>query len=49
MTASDKEWQRVVQRMTTSGTKNDSEWKGVTTSGTVSDKEWQRVTTNDNE
>ena len=45
MTTSDKEWQRVVQRVTT----NDKEWQRVTTNGTTSDKKWQRVTRNDNE
>ena len=33
------EWQRVVQRVTTSGTKSDNEWQRMV----------QRVTTNDNE
>ena len=35
----DKEWQRVVQRVTTSDTRSDNEWYN----------EWQRVTTNGNE
>ena len=43
MTTSDNEWQRVVQRVTTSGTTSDNEWQRVTTSGTTSDKEWQRM------
>ena len=38
-----KEWQRVVQRVTT----NDSEWQRVTTSRTTNDNEWQRVTASD--
>ena len=38
------EWQRVVQRVTTSGTTSDNEWQRVTTSGTTNDNEWQRVT-----
>ena len=40
-----KEWQRVVQRVTT----NDNDWKGVmqrvTTIDTTSDNKWQRMTT----
>ena len=53
------EWQRVTttddgwQRMTTSGTTNDSRWQQVvqrvTMSGTTSDNEWRRVKMNDNE
>ena len=39
----DNEWQRVVQRVTTSGTMSDSEWQLVTTSGTTIDKKWQRM------
>ena len=60
MITSDNEWQRVVQRMTRSGTTNDIEWynkwqrmiQRVTASGIASDNEWQRMTTskkNDNE
>ena len=54
MTTSDNKWQRVVQRVITSGTANDNEWQRVTTngnewqrmttSGTTSDNDWQRVT-----
>ena len=40
------EWQRVVQRVTTSGT-SDNEWQRMTTSGTTSDNEWQPVTSTD--
>ena len=47
------EWQRVVQRMTSSGTTNDNEWQRleqrVTTSGTASDNQWQRLAMNDSE
>ena len=39
------EWQRVVQRMTTSGTTSNNEWQRITTS----DNEWQWVTTNNSE
>ena len=53
---SDNEWQRVVQRMTSSGTTSGIEWynkwqrmiQRVTTSGIASDNEWQRVRKNDN-
>ena len=45
MTKSDNEWHRVVQRVITSGTTSDNEWKRKTTS----DNEWQRVTTRDNQ
>ena len=38
-TSSDNEWQRVVQRMTTSCTTSDNEWQRVITNG----DEWQRV------
>ena len=44
MTTSDNESQRVVQRVTMSGTTSDNEWQRVTTSGTTNDNEWQRVT-----
>ena len=40
MTTSDNEWQRWVQRVTTSGTTSDKEWQRMT----MSDKEWQRGT-----
>ena len=40
MTTSDNEWQRVVQRMATSGATSDNEWERVATN----DNEWQRVT-----
>ena len=40
MTASDNEWQQVVQRVT----KSDKEWKWVT----KSDNEWQWVTASEN-
>ena len=43
-TTSDKEWQRVVQQVITSGITNDSEWQQLITSGTASDNEWQQVT-----
>ena len=51
------EWQRVVQRMTTSDTASDNEWynewQRVTKSGKTSDNEWQqvvqRMATSDNE
>ena len=53
MTASDNEWQRVVQRMTTSGTKNDNElykeWQRVKRSDNEWYSKWQRMTTSDNE
>ena len=43
------EWQRVVQRVTTT----DSEWQPmvqrVTASGTTRDNEWQQMTTSNNE
>ena len=49
MTTSANEWQRMVQRMTSSGTTNDNkwykEWQRATMSGTASDNEWQRMTT----
>ena len=49
VTTNNKEWQRVIQRVTTSGTTNDNEWQG----GKTSDNEWQRVVqrmaTSDNE
>ena len=44
-TSSDKEWQRVVQRVTT----NDNKWQGVVQREATSDNEWQRMTTSDNE
>ena len=40
-TSSDNEWERVVQRMTTSDNEWYNEWTG--------DNEWQRVTKNDSE
>ena len=47
-TASDNEWynewQRVVQRVATSGITSDNEWQRMTTSGTTSDIEWREVT-----
>ena len=47
------EWQRVVQRVTTSGTTSDNEWQLVTTNDNEWYNEWQRVTrsgtTSDNE
>ena len=52
VTTNYNEWQRAVQRMTTSGTTNENEWKQVvrvTTSDTESEHEWQRVTKNGNE
>ena len=52
MTASDNEWERVVQRMTRSSTTSGIEWynkwqgmKRLTVSGIASDNEWQRMTT----
>ena len=43
---SDEEWQRVLQRVTTSATTSDNkcynEWQRMTTSNTRSDKEWQK-------
>ena len=45
MTMSGNEWQRVVQRVTTSGITSDNDWQRMS----KSDNEWQRVTTNDNE
>ena len=39
MTTSDNEWQRVVQRVTTSGTTSENEWQRVRTN----DNEWQQV------
>ena len=41
----DNQWQRVVQRVTTSGTTSESEWQWMKSSH----NEWPRVTTNDNE
>ena len=38
------EWQRVVQRVTTSGTTSDNEWQLVTTNDNEWYNEWQRVT-----
>ena len=47
------EWQRVVQRVKTSGTTSDNEWQLVTTNDNEWYNEWQRVTrsgtTSDNE
>ena len=43
MATSGNEWQRVVQRVATSGKTSDNELQRVTTS----DNEWQRVTTTD--
>ena len=40
----DNEWQRVVQRMTRSGTASDNGWQRVTMSGKTNDNKWQRVT-----
>ena len=37
MTASDNEWQRVVQQVTTSGTTNDNKWQRVVQQVTASD------------
>ena len=36
MTTSDNEWQRVVQRVITSGSMNDNEWQQVTISANFS-------------
>ena len=36
MTTSDNEWQRVVQRVITSGSTNDNEWQQVTISANFS-------------
>ena len=49
MTTSDKEWQRVVQGVTTSGTTSDKEWYNEWQRMTTSDNEWQRITKSDNE
>ena len=47
------EWQRVVQRVTTSGTTSDNEWQRVVQQVTTNDNvwynEWQRMKTSDNE
>ena len=49
VTTNNKEWQRVIQRVTTSGTTNDNEWQRVVKRVTTNDNEWynewQRVTT----
>ena len=49
MTTSDiewyNEWQREIQRVTTSCTARDNEWQRMTTSN----KKWQSVTENDSE
>ena len=49
MTTSDNEWQRVVQRVTTSSTTSDNEWQQRLQRMTRSDNEWQGVTASDNE
>ena len=43
MTTSNKEWQRVVQRVTA----NDNEWQRITTSDNEWYNQWQRVTASD--
>ena len=43
VTTNDNEWQRVVKRMTTSGTTSDNEWQRVTTSDNKWYNKWQRV------
>ena len=48
VTTSDNE-SRVVQRMTTNGTKSDDEWQRVINRVTKNDNERQRVTKNDYE
>ena len=49
----DKNWQRVVQRVTTNDnewlTTSDNEWQRLTTSGKTNDKEWQLVAESDKE
>ena len=45
MTTNDNEWQQVVQRVRTSGTKSDNEWQRMT----KSDNEWQGITKSNNE
>ena len=53
MKTSDNKWQRVVKRMTRSGTTSGIEWynewqrmiQRVTASGVASDNEWQGMTT----
>ena len=52
-TSRDNEWQRIVQRMTTSDNDWYNKWQWVTTSGKTSDNKWQQmvqqVITNDSE
>ena len=47
MTTSDNESQRVVQRVTTSGTTNDNELQRMTTSDNERQRVVQRMTTSD--
>ena len=44
MTASDNEWQRVVQRVTTNRTTSDNKWEWMTTS--VSEWQWVIISAN---
>ena len=44
-TTNDNDWQRAVQRVTTSGAMSDNEWQRMK----KIDSEWQRVIKNDNE
>ena len=46
---SDKEWQRVLQRMAKNGTRSDKEWQRMTASNNEWTQAQQRVTTNENE
>ena len=43
----DKEWQKVIQRVTTSDTATDNEWQRMTTSGTTNENEWEQVKKSD--